>query len=407
MELNYSLQSYDWGKIGLDSKVAKLVVASGETVDETKCYAELWLGTHPSGPSYVVTENSVVENLESWIQKNPGCLGEEVISKFNGKLPFLLKVLSVDKALSIQIHPSKEQAVKLHQEFPDIYKDENHKPELAIALSKFEALCGFKQLDTIKKNITARKELQAVIGDSLVKEMSSCLEDDDHSRDIFKQVFRAIMTAPQPLVEEQLGLLNERINAIDESIRTEEMLVFSQVHNQFPGDSGCFCVFLFNYVCLEEGQSIYIGANEPHAYLKGDCIECMACSDNVVRAGLTPKFKDIPTLCSLLNYNFEPPEAKLLQPSVRDENCQLYLPPVEDFAVAKVKVEPNSEYSLSSFKSVSICLCVSGYGQLNASPVSPGKGFLIPALSPVSIISQAECPLELFLAFANVGGEYS
>ncbi|KAL1465452.1 hypothetical protein WDU94_005025 [Cyamophila willieti] len=405
MEINYSLQNYDWGKIGLDSKVAKLVVASGETVDETKRYAELWLGTHPSGPSYVVTESSEVENLESWIQNNPGCLGEDVISKFNGKLPFLLKVLSVDKALSIQMHPSKEQAAKLHQEFPDIYKDENHKPELAIALSKFEALCGFKQLDRIKRNIAVRKELQAVIGDSLVKELSSCLEDDDHSREVFKQVFHAIMTAPQPLVEEQLDLINERINAIDKSCRTEEMRVFSEVFSQFPGDCGCFCVFLFNYVCLEEGQSVYIGANEPHAYLKGDCIECMACSDNVVRAGLTPKFKDIPTLCSLLNYNFEPTQAKLFQPVVRDENCQLYLPPVEDFAVAKVKVQPNSEYTLSSFKSVSICLCISGHGQLNSSPVSPGKAFLIPALSPVRIANQAECSLELFVAFANVSND--
>lgn len=106
MELSFSLQNYDWGKIGLDSKVAQLHGASGETVEEGKRYAELWLGTHPSGPSYIVSDSSELENLESWIKKNPKCLGEDVISKFDVKLPFLLKVLSVDKALSIQMHPS-------------------------------------------------------------------------------------------------------------------------------------------------------------------------------------------------------------------------------------------------------------------------------------------------------------
>lgn len=108
MELKYSLQIYDWGKIGLKSKVAQLLKAAGGTVDEGKHYAELWLGTHPSGPSYISADNSdEFENLDFWIQKNPSFLGKEVSSKFNAKLPFLLKVLSVNKALSIQMHPSK------------------------------------------------------------------------------------------------------------------------------------------------------------------------------------------------------------------------------------------------------------------------------------------------------------
>lgn len=404
MELKYSLQIYDWGKIGLKSKVAQLLKAAGGTVDEGKHYAELWLGTHPSGPSYISADNSdEFENLDFWIQKNPSFLGKEVSSKFNAKLPFLLKVLSVNKALSIQMHPSKEQAVNLHREFPEIYKDENHKPELAIALSKFEALCGFKELEQIKKNISAHNELQSVIGEPLVKLLEECVEVNVHSIEVFKQVFHAIMTASESLVTEQLTLLQNRINLIDESSRSEELRIFSQVHEQFPGDSGCFCVFLFNYVCLEEGQSIYIGANEPHAYLKGDCIECMACSDNVVRAGLTPKFKDITTLCSLLNYNFEPLEAKLLTPVVKDESCLVYLPPVADFAVAKIKVKPKSDYSMGSLGSVSISLGLSGSGTLNGNPMGPGRAFLIPANTSVNLVNEDDhATLELCLAFANI-----
>ncbi|KAI5755626.1 hypothetical protein M8J77_018453 [Diaphorina citri] len=406
MELSFSIQTYEWGKIGLDSKVAQLVEAAGGTVDKDKNYAELWLGTHPSGPSSILSQCSRSENLESWIKNNPHCLGTDVISRFGEKLPFLLKVLSVDKALSIQMHPSKEQAVKLHREFPDIYKDENHKPELAIALSKFEALCGFKPLERIKKNIEETKELQAVIGESLFKSMVSCM-NNDHSIEVFKEIFHAIMSAPQAQVEKQLCLLNETIHRTDESSRSEEMNLFSRVYSRFPGDCGCFCVFLFNYVCLEEGQSIYIGANEPHAYLKGDCIECMACSDNVIRAGLTPKFKDIATLCSLLNYKFGPPEAKLLIPVIKDESCRFYLPPVADFAVAKIQVKSKyEEYKMESLISVSICLCLCGCGIINGNLVSPGKAYLIPAYSLISIINESDTTLELCLAFANVQNDY-
>lgn len=111
MELSFSIQTYEWGKIGLDSKVAQLVEAAGGTVDKDKNYAELWLGTHPSGPSSILSQCSRSENLESWIKNNPHCLGTDVISQFGEKLPFLLKVLSVDKALSIQMHPSKVRKI--------------------------------------------------------------------------------------------------------------------------------------------------------------------------------------------------------------------------------------------------------------------------------------------------------
>lgn len=112
MELNFSLQHYDWGKIGFDSKVAQLLGASGGTVDSSKNYAELWLGTHPSGPSYILSKDSKdFENLESWIQRNPTSLGAEVVAKFDVKLPYLFKVLSVNKALSIQMHPSKVRII--------------------------------------------------------------------------------------------------------------------------------------------------------------------------------------------------------------------------------------------------------------------------------------------------------
>lgn len=399
MEIYAHLQQYNWGKVGKQGKVAQLIQSSGLNFNivETENYAELWFGTHPSGPC--TTEKK--ELLEAWIEENVQALGTAVVSEFGARLPFLLKVLSVGKALSIQIHPSKEQAVKLHKEFPQIYKDENHKPELAIALSKFEAFCGFKQLDQIQKNFKDVKEIRAILDDS-AKVSDTFLNSIEEDVENFKILFHKIMTAPQNLVEEQLFSLNERIKSMNEADLTEELRLFARVYEQFPGDNGCVCAFIFNYVCLEVGECIYIGANEPHAYLNGDCIECMACSDNVVRAGLTPKFKDIPTLCSLLNYNFESPKAKLLLPIRENNSSQVYLPPVSDFAVAKVEVQSKAGYVMKTRPSASICLFISGRGKFNEKDILPGKSFFLRADEIVHVINEDDCVLELYQAFANV-----
>lgn len=74
------------------------------------------------------------------------------------------------------------------------------------------------------------------------------------------------------------------------------------LERQYPDDVGVFASFFLNYIKLVPGEAVYLAANVPHAYISGECIECMATSDNVVRAGLTPKFRDTETLCSMLTY---------------------------------------------------------------------------------------------------------
>uniref|UniRef100_A0A2P2JTQ6 mannose-6-phosphate isomerase n=1 Tax=Rhizophora mucronata TaxID=61149 RepID=A0A2P2JTQ6_RHIMU len=150
--LKCSVQNYDWGKRGAESRVARLyALNSGSSIEEDKPYAEFWIGTHESGPSLLL-ENGVDNgasigsrnlSLKEWTAKNPNVLGRKVLDKWGCDLPFLFKVLSVAKALSIQAHPDKKLAKQLHKERPDIYKDGNHKPEMALAITNFEALCGF------------------------------------------------------------------------------------------------------------------------------------------------------------------------------------------------------------------------------------------------------------------------
>ena len=158
MELQCQVQQYAWGKVGSKSLAAEFA-ANGRPdefcVDGTAPYAELWMGTHPNGPSIVKGQGSLAE----YISKNPNMLGQDSRKKFGDNLPFLFKVLSVNKALSIQAHPDKKHAEELHKASPDIYKDANHKPEMAIALTDFEGLCGFRPLSQIQgKEIGSRKK---------------------------------------------------------------------------------------------------------------------------------------------------------------------------------------------------------------------------------------------------------
>jgi len=146
MELKPAIQKYHWGRKGTSSSVAKLAFSNGIQISEDENYAELWMGTHPNGPSYV---KSTLKPLSQFIEESSPVLGAKILENFGPKLPFLLKVLSVGKALSIQAHPNKQLAKELHANRPDLYKDDNHKPEMAIALTEFEMLCGFRRISEI------------------------------------------------------------------------------------------------------------------------------------------------------------------------------------------------------------------------------------------------------------------
>lgn len=140
MEILGAIKTYDWGSVGRKSKVAQLALnvddAFAKDFDEKSPYAELWMGDHVSGPS---TVKETGEPLDKWLSKQ-----EQSAIGGMDKLPFLFKVLSITKPLSIQMHPNKAQAEHLHATRPDIYKDPNHKPEISIALTDFSALCGFR-----------------------------------------------------------------------------------------------------------------------------------------------------------------------------------------------------------------------------------------------------------------------
>lgn len=403
MELKCNVQMYDWGRLGIDSTVAALVKSANSEfmLDEKKPYAELWMGTHPNGPSHMKDLNM---SLDEYIKDNSNVLGSDVGKIFGEHLPFLFKVLSVNKALSIQVHPNKEKAEELHQQYPTIYKDANHKPEIAIALTPFEALCGFRPVREIKEFLKVLPELCAIIGEDKVSKFMTA--DEANTRTALKTCFHSLMICDPSLVELQIRKLFDRLSSSDESVRQSlHASLLERLYLDYPGDVGCFGIYFFNLIIMQPGEAIYLGPNEPHAYLSGDCIECMACSDNVVRAGLTPKLKDVPTLIEMLTYNCEPASAKKFQPFREDDCTEVFRPPVLDFAVAKITIPPGrSSYDIIPRSTASILIIINGKGEISSSKVLyRGSVVFIPANEKIGIKVLCGChPMTMFQAFVNV-----
>nr|XP_023012378.1 mannose-6-phosphate isomerase [Leptinotarsa decemlineata] len=392
MELKCKIQNYEWGKKGKQSKVATLYKNVNEefTINENTPYAELWMGTHVNAPSEI---KKTGETLASYISNHPDSLGKEVAESFKNELPFLFKVLSVNKALSIQAHPSKEHAEELHSKYPDIYRDPNHKPELAIALTPFEALCGFRPVSEIRTFVKNIPELGKIV---------SCSDVCDDV-EFLKKAFRAVLTCDKQIIVETMSSLLKKFKDLDKPKREEYMAdLVERLHSQFPNDSGILMVYFLNYLNLCPSEGIYLGANEPHAYLSGDCIENMACSDNVVRAGLTPKLVDVDTLCCMLNYKGERPEDKIFKPIQEDDHTRLYKPPVKDFAVAQINV-PSSlgQYRSIKRKSASILIVIEGQAKFTTGELKPGTSLFLAANEELEILEVNE-NLLIYQAFANI-----
>ncbi|KAF8977545.1 Mannose-6-phosphate isomerase [Entomortierella lignicola] len=421
--LDCKAQSYDWGKIGTASKVAKFVSSSPSfTIDQDRPYAELWMGTHPSGPSTVYQSE---QTLESVLKSNPKLSSPYFAEKYQGRLPFLFKVLSINKALSIQAHPDKHLAQKLFKERPDIYKDDNHKPEMAIALTEFEALCGFKPLSEISEALDQWPEFRSLVSDKEATDFQDAVVRSQsiegirgikEGRQALKILYTTVMTSDPSKVKLELDQLIGRLGANSSEYPNqslEELLL--RTHAQFPGDVGLFSMFFLNYVVLQPGQAIFLAANEPHAYLSGDCVECMAESDNVIRAGLTPKFKDVEVLTQMLTYHSKSSTDQLLSGVLCTPtgHSLMYDPPIEEFSVILTTLDHAKEKErLRGAEGPSIVIVTKGKGVIRSErhhdndpevveeTVEAGYVYFVGANTPFSIEALSDEGVAIYTAFS-------
>jgi len=361
------VQHYDWGTRGKNAFIPYLLGYDG--LD--KPYAELWIGGHPKLSSEVLVGTETIK-LNDFISKYPNeILGEYVAQKFNNKIPFLLKVLSANQALSIQTHPNKEQAIKLNNIDPQNYPDDNHKPEIAIALDFLIALVGFRKLSAIEENLVKYPNLADFIGAEVVEKYKT-----NKTAKGLQVLFTKLMenSCNYDLLESIINSILNSFNSQKELTEDEEL--FITLHGQYGVDVGLLVMFFLNVVKLKEGEAIFTPAGIPHAYLKGNIVECMANSDNVVRAGLTPKFKDISQLTAILTYQFG--DIDLIGKEV-DKNVFEYLVQVEEFSVEKISLENDTIFN-DTKNSIEIILLIEGSIICNNVLISKGESILLPAM---------------------------
>ncbi|KAI9501399.1 mannose-6-phosphate isomerase [Coemansia spiralis] len=383
VRLACTVNNYHWGKHGLASKAAQFAATNpGVAIDASQTYAELWMGTHPSGPSTVYGTETKLADL---IDQDPArLLSPAVERKFGAQLPFLFKVLSIEKALSIQAHPDKQLATQLHAKYPSIYRDPNHKPEMSIALTDFIALSGFRPLEQISGFLDEYPEFRALVAMTAGAFQQAVAENGD-KRAALRALFAELMDADAHVqVERLLARTKESADPLDTSAEA----LAHRLNKEYPGDIGIFCVFVLNVLRLRPGEAFYMGPNDPHAYVFGDCVECMATSDNVVRAGLTPKLRDVPVLTSMLTYEYGSPEGKLLAPTRVGSHSVVYDPPIDEFAVVCTTLRASEEEQLASVQGPQILLVTQGCGVLVADgehALEPGFVYFISPGTPVAL----------------------
>jgi len=393
------------------------------------------MGTHPSNPSKDLTTGRTLLDL---VQDNQALLSPSVAARYGKTLPFLFKVLSVNKALSIQAHPNKKLAEQLHARDPKNYPDDNHKPEMAIAITPFEGLCGFRPLDEIAHFLETVPALRRLVGEDVASEFSSTVKasGDDASEEATSKNKKVLQKAFAALMSSRVADLNEAsVALVEDSSKGSEFAgggvsatsgstlaeLVNRLYGQFGVDYGLFVLFFLNFVTLEPGEALFLKADDIHAYISGDIIECMASSDNVVRAGLTPKFKDVDTLVSMLTYNFAPIEEQKMDPVdypfatlnrtaySSGSSSLLYDPPIDEFSVVRTVLrDDGSKATFDPLDGPSIVICTAGKGKISVGPtvqeVKEGYVFFVGATAHCVLESEGDKDDEFitFKAFCEV-----
>ncbi|MFY9996947.1 MAG: mannose-6-phosphate isomerase [Leclercia sp.] len=371
-----SVQNYAWG-----SQTA-LTELYGIANPDNLPMAELWMGAHPKSSSKIEDAHGVRALRDVIDADKETLLGSAVAQRF-GELPFLFKVLCADQPLSIQVHPNKQASEEgfAKENTAGIpldaaernYKDPNHKPELVFALTPFLAMNAFREFSEIVSL------LQPVAGAHSA--IAHFLEKPDASR--LSQLFASLLNMQGDEKARALGVLKAALN----NQQGEPWQTIRVISEFYPDDSGLFSPLLLNVVKLAPGEAMFLFAETPHAYLKGVALEVMANSDNVLRAGLTPKYIDIPELVANVQFVAKPAAELLTQPV--QNGAELDFPiPVDDFAFSLHAL--SSTETVIAQQSAAILFCVDGEAVLSKGDerlvLQPGESAFIAANdSPVSV----------------------
>jgi len=396
MNTAYKLQGihrhYEWGG---QSFIPQLMHIDNAT---SKPFAEYWMGAHPSAPSIVETPEGAVA-LDQMIAENTiQFLGAKTTDRF-GSLPYLFKILDVEKMLSIQVHPSKENAEKgfnkeqiagLAIDAPHRnYKDQNHKPEVMVALSDFWLLHGFMPAMVLKERLTSLAPLHNLL---------PIFGMDDYAG-LYSHFMRLDQASADAILKPLLALAVEEVAAGKVDKAHPHWWANKYYGGIVPAsniDKGILSIYILNIVNVPKYHGVFQGAGLLHAYLEGQNIELMANSDNVLRGGLTPKHIDIEEL--LEHIKFEPTYPNILNGDMKNSNEVQFPCPVPDFGLTKIALTMGESYT-NETNSFEMFLVMQGNVQLDGIDLKAGELAAVKAGSTYHIQSSGSETAVIFKSF--------
>lgn len=391
--LTNTIRPYAWGS----TTAIPELLGTGPTGEPQ---AELWMGAHPGAPSRVDRGSGPLP-LDQVIAADPRAeLGSAAVERFGPRLPFLLKVLAAGSPLSLQVHPDLAQAAAGYadEEARGIpvdaphrnYKDANHKPEMIVALTPFEGLCGFRHPQE-----TA--DLLSGLGVDSLKPYIDILHA--HPEDAaLREVLTAVLGAERHAIA---GTVNEAAEAAgrlagDGGPYADAYAAYASIAHTYPGDPGVIAAMLLNHIRLQPGEALFLGAGIPHAYLSGLGVEIMANSDNVLRCGLTPKHVDVPELLRIVR--FESADPGVLRPEASPDGEELYTTPIEEFRLSRYALAAGGAPRALDDRTAQILLCTDGTATVRAPgtadaqqrelALAPGQSAYVPAGEPVQLVGE-------------------
>ena len=333
--LRGAIRTYAWG-----SRTA-IAEFTGRPAPTAHPEAELWLGAHPGDPARLEGPDGAVSLLDVIAADPQAELGPAVRERFGDALPFLVKVLAADEPLSLQAHPSAEQAVEGYRREDRAgvplnspvrnYRDRSHKPELLLALSDFQALAGFRPAER-------SVDLMRALGVRQLEPYIALLTGQTDA-DGLRALFTTWITAPQPDVDALIpAVLEGAVGYIRSGAKefADEARMILELGERYPGDAGVLAALLLNRIALAPGEGIFLPAGNLHSYLNGVAMEVMANSDNVLRGGLTPKHVDVPELLRVLDFT-PVPDARVA--THRDGIELEYQTPAAEFATSVLTLD--------------------------------------------------------------------
>jgi mannose-6-phosphate isomerase len=370
-----TVRHYPWGS---RSVIPELL---GEPSPADRPFAELWLGAHPDAPSVLSTGVP----LDKAIEEQPeALLGAAVHEKFGTRLPFLMKVLAADRPLSLQAHPTTEQAqvgfaaeeaAGVPRDDPTrTFKDPFHKPELLLALTPVEALCGFRP---VEESLHCLAKLQV----SELKPTIAALARGG-LRAAIPQLIALAPDVRSVLVEAVAEAASGFVAAHDpEFINTYRWA--ASLAETYPGDPGVVISLMCNHLKLAPGEAVFLPAGNLHAYLSGAGIEVMAGSDNVLRGGLTAKHVDLAALIEVLD--FRDGRVPVIHPVLGPGGLR-YPVPVEDFDLTLIHLD--EQVGTLTTRGPQVLLCTEGRVVLTSAETQlelvKGEAAFLPAGMPLT-----------------------